>query len=523
VYFHSGGVVVSSHGSGAPELYCGQLLPSPILNKLLLGLTLGLLLFGLACGSSGSSIPITGTFSNASLNGQYAYRLAGFDTIDGEFSEAGVFTADGAGHVTTGTDDFNTAVGFSSTPITGNYSIGHDGNGSITLNIGGGQINLTITMLSTSKFYLAEADAFVNFSANAVGEGAKQTASAFTSPPTGTFVFRVHQTFPPPAVSEGTVGTITSTNAAVTGSFDVVRSNTFSSLTFTGGNFSVPDSTGRGTLTYTDSQAIPTNFRYYVIDANTLWFMETDANTLGVGTAERQASGTLTLSGNYAFGSSGDTNANIGGVRTVGGFTAGGGTISAGAYDSVRDGSSTVNQPFTGTYTATAKGRVDVTLVQTGGTGAMIPLVFWMVSPSRAYLLFTDVSKVEEGTVDLQQVNTFANSDLKGQYALVMDGSIPGLLLTRVGTFIPDGNGNLNLNEEANSINTSGTPLGSISDVVLPGTYSVAGSGRATSTITGSSSNVDLVMYMVSSNQAYILQSDPGVEVSGQLTLQSSP
>jgi len=488
----------------------------------LLGLALGLLLFGLACGSSGSSIPITGNFSNASLNGQYAYRLAGYDTMDGEFSEAGVFTADGAGHVTTGTDDFNTAIGFSSTPITGNYSIGHDGNGSITLNIGGGQINLSITMLSTSKFYLAEADAFVNFSANAAGEGAKQTASAFTSAPSGTFVFRVHQTFPS-AVSEGTVGTITSTNAAVTGSFDVVRGNTFSSLTFTGGNFSVPDSTGRGTLTYTDSQAIPTNFRYYVIDANTLWFMETDANTLGVGTAERQASGTLALSGNYVFGSSGDTNANIGGVRTVGGFTAGSGTISAGAYDSVQDGSSTVNQPFTGTYTAAPNGRVDVTLVQTGGTGAMIPLVFWMVSPSRAYLLFTDVTKVEEGTVDRQQVNAFANSDLKGQYALVMDGFIPGFLLTRVGTFIPDGNGNLNLNEEANSINTSGTPLGSISDVVLPGTYSVSGSGRATSTITGSSSNVDLVMYMVSSNQAYILQSDPGVEVSGQVTLQSSP
>jgi len=513
---------VSSHGSGAPELYSCQLLPSPILNRQLLGLALGLLLFGLACGSSGSSIPITGNFSNASLNGQYAYRLAGYDTMDGEFSEAGVFTADGAGHVTTGTDDFNTAIGFSSTPITGNYSIGHDGNGSITLNIGGGQINLSITMLSTSKFYLAEADAFVNFSANAAGEGAKQTASAFTSAPSGTFVFRVHQTFPS-AVSEGTVGTITSTNAAVTGSFDVVRGNTFSSLTFTGGNFSVPDSTGRGTLTYTDSQAIPTNFRYYVIDANTLWFMETDANTLGVGTAERQASGTLALSGNYVFGSSGDTNANIGGVRTVGGFTAGSGTISAGAYDSVQDGSSTVNQPFTGTYTAAPNGRVDVTLVQTGGTGAMIPLVFWMVSPSRAYLLFTDVTKVEEGTVDRQQVNAFANSDLKGQYALVMDGFIPGFLLTRVGTFIPDGNGNLNLNEEANSINTSGTPLGSISDVVLPGTYSVSGSGRATSTITGSSSNVDLVMYMVSSNQAYILQSDPGVEVSGQVTLQSSP
>ena len=506
--------------SGVASEYAGGFLPDPFTHKLLLGLTISLLFFSLACGSNGSTFPVTGGFSNASLNGQYAYRLSGFDTINGSFTETGVFTADGAQHITGGIDDFNTASGFASTPFTGSYSMAKDGNGTMTLNIAGGSINLAFTMVSSSKFYLTERDAFVNFSANAAGEGVKRNTSAFTAAPNGTFVFRVHQTFPT-TVSEGTVGALTSTNGAITGNFDVVRNNTFSSLTFTAGNLSLPDSNGRGTLAYTDSDAISTNFEYYVIDANRFWFMAKDANMLGTGSAEKQASGSLTLSGNYAFGSSGDSNANIGGVRTVGVFTAGGGTITDGAYDSVQDGSSIVNQPFTGTYTGTANGRVDVTFVPTAGAPAQIPEVFWMVSPSRAFFLVRDLNKVEEGTVDLQQINVFATGDLKGQYALVMDGYIPGFLLTRSGTFIPDGNSNLTLNEEANSLNTTGVPLGTINDVVLSGNYSVAANGRVTSSINTLSSN--LVLYMVSSGQAYILQNDAGVEESGEVTLQTSP
>jgi len=87
-----------------------------------------------------------------------------------------------------------------------------------------------------------------------------------------------------------------------------------------------------------------------------------------------------------------------------------------------KTGSSTVNQPFTGTLYRTANGRVDVTLFPPQGPQPQIPEVFWMVSPSRAFFLVADLNKVEEGTLDLQQINVFATGDLKGQYALVMDG-----------------------------------------------------------------------------------------------------
>ncbi len=516
----------------ASESSCG-IFPSNFSNRIWLGGVVAALVLALGCGSSSTSSG-TGPFSNASLNGSYVCRLSGSDSfIDSNnnlqnesYTETLVFTADGSGKLT-GTEDFNSDLptsGFTAgTAFTGTYSIGRDGNGSMTINFSApstGQINLSITMANTSRFYVAEADAFANFSANAAGEGVKQSASAFQVP-TGTFVTRVHQVFPT-TVSSATVGVLTSNGTTVTGTVDVLRNDTLlPQLTLTGGSFSVPDSNGRGTLVYTDnaSPAVTTHYQYYEIDANTFWLMESDSAGLGTGSAEIQASGTLALSGNYAFGSSGDTDSFIGGVRSVGVFTAAGGAITGGALDSVQDGGSILNSSFSGTYTQSANGRVDVNL--TPASGPAIAEVFWMVSPSRAFFLVAATNKVEDGTIDLQQRNTFAATDLKGQYALLMDGYNSSNLLTRIGTLISDGNGNLQLNEEANSF-VHGTLPGLINDpATLSGTYTMDANGRATAALTSLSSN--LVIYMVSPGQAYILQNDPGVEVSGQTTLQSSP
>jgi hypothetical protein len=522
---------------GAPESSYG-LFPVKLTNKLLLAVTLGLLLFALACGSNGSSAPITGPFSAASLMGSYACRLSGSDSfIDvnnnlqtESYTETLVFKADGAGNLT-GTEDFNSnlpAFGFTAgTAFTGTYAIGKDGNGSIQINFSApasGQINLSITMENTSRFYAVEADAFANFSANASGEGIKQDTTAFAAAPNGTFVMRAHQVFPT-TVSSATVGALTSNNGTtVTGTLDVLRNDLLlPQLTVTSGSFSTPDANGRGTLVYADnaSPAVTRHFQYYVVDANRFQLMESDATVLGTGSAERQASGSLVLAGNYAFGSSGDTDTTIGGVRSVGVFTAGSGTITGGVLDSVQDGGSILNEGFGATYTQGANGRVDVTLIPSGGAAIMIPEVFWMVSPSRAFFLVAATNKVEDGTIDLQTQATFANTDMKGQYALVMDGYNSSNLLTRIGTFIPDGNGNLNLNEEANSFVPGSLPGLINNPPTLPGTYMVATNGRVTAAINTLSSN--LILYLVAPGQAYILQNDTGVEISGKVTLQMSP
>lgn len=511
-----------------------EIFPSRFTNKIMLASLCGLLAFAAGCGSSSTSTG-TGPFSTASLNGSYVCQLVGNESfIDSAnnlqneaYTETLVITPDGAGHLK-GVEDFNSslpATGFiAGTAFTGTYTIGHDGNGSMTINFSApssGQINLSITMENTSKFYAVEADAFSNFSANAAGEGIKQNSGALTAPPTGAnFVMRVHQELPSASATVGSLNTSSATS--VTGTIDVLRNGALEPmLTLTSGTLSTPDSNGRGTLLYTDSasSSVATHYEYYILDANTFLLMQSDSTLLGTGGAEAQASGALALAGNYVFGSRGDTTANTGGVRSVGGFTAGSGTISAGTLDSVQDGTSILNESFTGTYTPGANGRIDVSL--TPSSGSPIAEVFWMVSPSRAFFLINNANKVEDGTIDLQQQNSFATTDLKGQYALVMDGYNASNLLTRAGTLISDGNGNLQLNEEANSFAPGSLP-GLINDPpTLPGNYTVGSNGRVSATISSVSSN--LVLYIVSPSQAYILQNDPATEISGTIRLQTSP
>ena len=495
---------------------------------------LGLLLFAPGCGSNGPNVP--GPYSKSSLNGTYVVRLSGNDAFldnanneqDESYTETMVLKADGAGHLA-GVEDFNSSrFGFSGgNTLSGTYDISHDGNGSMTINFTGtssGQINLSIALASTTKFYVAEADAFSNFSANATGVGVKQDTTAATTAPTGTFIMRAHLT----SLSEAHVGALTSANGAtITGTVDILRSGQLlPQLALTNASFSAPDSNGTGTLTYTESGTVTTAYKYYIVDANTFWLMESDTNLLVTGTAETQATGGLSLAGNFAFGSSGDT-ATVGGVRSVGVFSASGGTITAGTLDSVQDNVSTLNQPFTGTYTQGANGRVTVTLVPTGGAAIMIPEVLWMVSNSRAYFLIDSNTKVEDGTLDMQTQNTFAATDFKSQfgYTMVMDGYLASSgYLTRLGTLYPDGNGNLALNEEVNTLAFPPPPTlpGSVNDPpTLNGTYQVGANGRITGVISTLSSN--LVGYMVSPGQAYWLQNDTGAEISGQLTLQTSP
>ena len=506
----------------AAEVSSFEFIPRFVSSKLLLVPVVGLLAFALGCGSSGSNIPITGSFSNSSLKGNYTYHLYGQDT-NGPYAEAGVFVADGNGNITSGTDDFNqiaTNGGFTSNAITGKYSVGRDGNGQITFTLtnvsGNNTFSVAITLVSTSNFYMTEIDNF----ANAFGEATLQDTTAFTAPPNGTFAFRIHDQASTVANTGSLVGALTSNAGAVTGNLDEVRGSTLHAGATLSGSFSTPDATGRGTLTFTDTLPITSTFIYYVIDANTVEVLQQDANNLGLGRFEKQ-SGTAALLGNYVFGSQGDTTANTQGVQTVGGFTADGtSAITGGAYDSVQDGNQIVDQPFTGSFTSGGNGRFAVTLNPQGGSP--ITEVFWMVSSTRGFFLVVDPAKVEDGTIDAQQTSSFTVSSLKGQYAYLNGGfDFTPEALTRVGTFIPDGNGNVNLNEVVNSFTPSTGAI--LNNPVVPGTYAVDASGRATATLTGSTSNIDLVLYMVSPGQAYVLQNDAGVEISGKTTLQVAP
>jgi len=502
------------------------------IRKLLLATSLGLLGFAAGCGSdSNAPFPITGNFTNRSLSGQYAYVLSGTQVIvtnvvnQTAYREAGVFTADGNGNITAGTEDFNDGSGLQTVAITGQYAINKDGTGIVQLNVNGGTETWAVTMVSSSKIYLTEADAFVNFSANASGTAFKQDPSALNNVPSGSFAFHVHQTLPNPPDS-ATVGQFSATNGNVVGTSDVLDSGSIAPSSVSG-TLSQLDSSGRGQFQYTAGGFV-NNFNYYIVNANMALLMEADSNVLGLGEMQSQTGApfsTTSLNGNFTFGSTGDTGSSVSGVNSAGTFSVSSGSIS-GVTDSVLDGSVIGNQAYTGTINSLDPntGRVAVTLTPSG-PGNTIHEVWYLVNNTRAFQLRfypSNTSVTEDGTIDQQQ-GSFSNSSLKGQYGFLMGGFTNSGLLTRVGTFIPDGNGNVNINETTNLYSVgvvTGVPSAVItSPIFLQGTYTVDTNGRGAASVANLSNN--LVLYMVSGNSAYILQGDPGIQMFGPVELQS--
>lgn len=96
-----------------------------------------------ACGGSGNSpfggdvVNAQGPFTNASLQGAYAYSFNGRES-DGDFVVAvGRLVLDGNGNITSGTQR-RTEQGIEfQFPVTGSYSVNADGTGTLTMRFNG--------------------------------------------------------------------------------------------------------------------------------------------------------------------------------------------------------------------------------------------------------------------------------------------------------------------------------------------------------------------------------------------------
>jgi hypothetical protein len=460
--------------------------------------------FAVGCGNGGSLhlLHQIGNYSNASLNGQYVYQVHGEDLTFGLYREVGVFTADGAGNITGGKDDFAVG-GLVSNSITGTYTIASDGTGFIQIGPTAlGTITFAVTLASSSKAYLMEAD--VN--TDGAGTAELQDTTATGTIPSGAFVYRLHRITSQNIVSEA--GAIAVSGGAVTGSFDQNNTGTFTQLTLTG-SLNSPTSLGRGTGSFTDSNNVTTNLVYYIVNGGKVALLSSNTNVIESGSAEAQTGAVGNgLAGSYVFGSRGDLpGITFDGIATIGQFAASGGTISSYMDDSMQLGVYS-NASGTGTYTASANGRVAVSL----NSGA-VQQVFWMINPSRAFFLTNDPNKVEDGTADAQIAPATSPASMQGQFAMGMDGiDLTPEILARNGTLQFDGAGKLDLVE---LVNASASGTGAQSPGTLTGTYQVSG-GRVVGTLNG----LNLVLYTISGSDAYALQVDSGTNTSGVFELQ---
>jgi len=482
-----------------------------------LGAAVIALIAAVGCGNGNTkTVPTTGNFSNASLNGTYVYEVHSFP-VTGLYREIGAFTADGVGNITGGSDDSSVNSGGLPVNFTGRYQVFNDGTGFIQFNNTAlGTVTFAITLESSSKIKLIESD----FDLNAIGTAELQTS---TAAPSGTFVFRLHQEAAAPSTnsSASDVGVFTVSGGNVTGgAMDENLGGSINQFNITGGTIGAPNASGRGTASITDSGSFTTNLIYYVVKSGKLVLLVSNPNAIGSGTAELQTGAVSNgLSGNYAFGSSGDDAVAASATAAVGSFTASGGAINPYTFDAMQDGNYS-NGTDSGTYSASGSGRVDVIL----NSGA--PQVFWMVSPARAYFLIEDPNKVEDGTADLQTVNSFSASTMKGQFAMAMGGIDVSLGFnfaedySRVGVMQFNGSGNLAVVEVVNA-SATGNGAQPPSGGGLTGSYQVDSStGRITGSVSNSNGGLDLAMYAVSGSSAYVLQADSGFITSGTVSLQ---
>jgi len=469
------------------------------------------------CGSSGTLVIVHGGFTNASLNGTYSFTVKGYGfnantlTAANFFIEGGVFTADGNKNITAGTDDFVEAVGNTTQAftdsVTGNYSINPDGTGDLTLNFaGGGSEVYRITMSDAGDLYLEEEDG----GGTSAGSAHLQTS---TVTPSGTFVFRTHD-----VQVSATMGTMAISGGAVSGSYIMVQNGAAVTGSIGAGGAMTAPTGGRGTVTY-KVNGITHSAEYYVVSSSKFLLFDTTAGILSIGLAEQQSNAAFSaasLSGSYAFGSSGET-PTPGFINTVGVFTTDGtANVTAANYDSVQDGAVSSNQTTSGTY------LIDNSVGNGSGSFTIGGLTrdLWMVSPSRAYFIALNGANVEDGTID-QQTGAFTNTSLSTQAAFFMDGfdatGVDGLFKDRVGTLVPSGTDSLGTNYLASFFDYIALAGGTQSNA-FSGTYSVASNGRTTTVLNGFTSNI--VLYLTTNSTGYMLQADTGINMSGTFTAQ---
>jgi hypothetical protein len=490
-------------------------------NKLLALFFATILLVILAgCGGGGQMAkPVAAGFSNASLNGTYAFAITG-QNGNGFFSAAGSFTANGNGTIIAGTEDFTNPVAvFPNQAITGTYAVRSDGRTSATLTGANVTMNLDFVLLNTSTGLA------IRFQNAATGSGSidMQTSSAFNlASLAGTFAFNVagvntaHN-------SEATAGAATfdSSGNLTAGVLDDNNNGTVTAnavITPAALALSSPVSgTGRGTLTFNSPvNGATLHFAYYVVDANHIKLVEIDSavNTpfLG-GDAFRQSS--TTVSGNFAFTVAGAT-ASGNGVFAGGGIlnTDGAGNVlNSSVTDFYNGGTLFSAQGTTGTYNVAGSGRG--TMILNGGFGTLTFAIY--PSSGGLQILELDSAVLSSGAALAQSGAPFSNSSINGGFGLNLSGAdlIAGAEVDGIAQLNTAGTGTLS---GAFDFNDGG---GLFNSLALNGTYSANSNGRGTMTLKPSTlGTFNVIFYMTSGSRVLFLEPDTNQVSVGSFSFQ---
>lgn len=240
--------------------------------------------------------------------------------------------------------------------------------------------------------------------------------------------------------------------------------------------------------------------------------------------------GTDSLKGAYAFSTSGRVVSGNTVRDRVGSFTANGSGGIIGGFEDINPQPGTITGtpiPFSGTYSIGPDGRGTMAFCEPStsnscsGPTSQFRIVVDSAQTAQMIEFSSPSSNVAltaaSGEMDLQPDSTsFNDAGLTGTYSFIGAGfSSPTAAESVAGEFSTNGSG-LITSGEVDINNLGGQPI------LATSTYSVSSNGRGTANIVTSSGTFTFAFYMVSSNRAKFMETDPSAILVGDEYKQQS-
>ncbi|MGH9741670.1 MAG: hypothetical protein ACRD51_04890 [Candidatus Acidiferrum sp.] len=393
---------------------------------------------GACSGGGGTTVttpPPNNGFSNNSLDGQYAFSMSGTDASTGSevpFARVGSFIANGEGGITGGVEDVNLILGGGGANelgfTGGSYTVNSDGRGTLSLIDSTGTLTFSIALTSSSSGYLVDMPTDGLSAGN--GSFVKQNPNDFLlSAFSGSYAFDFSGVDPQEnpesivgqLVSNGNLGLSgiaddndgAQINGGMAGGAAISGNYNYATIASDLTNF------GRGQITIGGITGV-----FYVVGPSQIKFMETSSGGTLAGDAFVQSNIPTTaaaISGGFVYV--------MGGSDTSGPFVRGGkisssgGNLSSILVDTNNAGMQNSSTASTGTYTIdpAGTGRGTITF-SASGLKDPFTYVFYMVSPTQAYIQDQSQGIVEDGSLLAQGSGTITDSSLAGAYALNWSG-----------------------------------------------------------------------------------------------------
>ncbi len=460
---------------------------------------------------------VTGSSStNSLLSGSYSFLFQGFDS-GGNVVIAGNFTSNGSGVISSGQLDSNRKSGlFTASTLTGTYTLGSDGRGTMELiaTNNKGAILVTDYLLvidSNKNIRIIEND-----TTGTHGSGIMKPVVGNSLSPSnfsGNYAFQLtgqDNAGKPMAIT----GVVRADGSALLspGMIDVNEGGTYTPQLALSGNFNVSTANEKGVLYFTynlpNMSQIQQSYTFYFVTPSDVFFMVADTTNINpprlggelILQDPSQVFDAKSLGGtSIATGTGLDTNASV----LAGFLTGDGASIVNVIYDQNDSGTVTTGNAIGGTYIAdpSRNGHIIFT-----GLGTRIAAAY-LIGKNQGFLVGSD-GAVTYGLLDAQTIQpVYALNSLQGGYTLSAGTTFDPAALNVIGETNSPGLGILS--GTIDEVDNNGTPhLGQ----PLQATYSLTGgtNGRGTmvtNSLTGLP--VNIIYYIVSPSTIRAISADP--------------